>query len=112
MNIEQLYEKYGPLSMLRTPYRPFLSLKAPVLLGSADKQEIHFGGVETSSRTHGTFGGVLGTGLDVLLGRHFMLGTTVGFSAVTDFSEPFAGRKNYSSFEADINFSWIFGKGY
>jgi len=26
--------------------------------------------------------------------------------------EPFAGRKNYSGFEASINFSWIFGRGF
>ncbi len=53
-----------------------------------------------------------GIGADFMLGRRFMIGTMVGYDLLTDFPEPFAGRKNYSSFEASINLSWLFGRGF
>ena len=57
------------------------------------------------------FGGQLGGGLDVQMGRHFMVGIQGGFNLMNDFSEPLAGRKNYSGLELSIGASWLFGKG-
>ena len=105
-------KKYGPRSMLRTPLRPFLSLDAEALLASEDKTRSGVGGVATSSESLGAFGVVPGIGVDFLFGRRFMIGTMVGYNLLTDFPEPFTGRTNYSSFEASLNFSWVFGRGF
>lgn len=105
-------KKYGPGSLLRTPFRPFLSMDVQVTLGSHDWTTSGIEGVETGAETLGAFGVVLGTGADVMLGRHALLGTKVAYAALTDFPEPLAGRSNYSSFEATINVCWLFGKGF
>lgn len=104
--------KYLPRSALRTPYRPFVSLEAGALLGSEDKTEVGAStGVATSSTSLGAYGVEFGLGVDFLLGRRLMLGAKASYNLVTDFPEPFAGRKNYSSTEFGVNISWLFGKG-
>ena len=65
--------------------------------------------VETGVET--AFGGRLGGGTDVLLGRHFMVNASAGYNLVSDFSEPVGGRDNYSGFEMRVGVSWSFGWG-
>ncbi len=105
-------KKYGPYSMLKTPTRPYLSLGLEALVASVDRTSTGVGGVSTEARSLGAFGVVMGGGVDFLVRHRLMLGADVNYGAVTDFPEPFAGRKNYSGLEASVSFSWLFGKGF
>ena len=104
-------KRYGPGSMLRTSVRPFLSLDAEAVMASEDRTESGVSGVDVVADRFGAFGLVPGAGADFLLGNRFMVGTMAGYGLLTDFSEPFAGRRNYSGFEASVSLGWLFGRG-
>lgn len=55
-------------------------------------------------------GGHIGGGLDIQFHRDFMLGVRGGYNFMSDFSEPLAGRDNFSGFEMGVEISWIFGQ--
>ena len=59
-----------------------------------------------------TFGGFLGGGVDVLLGRRWSLGVSAGYNWMTDFSQTIGTRKNYSGVDVGIGIGWMWGKGY
>jgi hypothetical protein len=59
----------------------------------------------------GAFAGQLGGGVDIQLGRHFMLDTKAVYNLASDFREPLGGRKNYSGFEFSVGLNFLFGKG-
>ena len=56
-----------------------------------------------------TFGGYLGGGLDIQVGRHLMLGIQAGYNTMLDFSEPVGYEDNYSGVEFSAGFSVLFG---
>jgi len=83
-----------------------------VTMGSEDTNQVVGAQVSNDSSTMGAFGVEFGAGVDFLIARHFMLGSKAAYNMVTDFPEPLAGEKNYSSWEFAVNVSWLFGRGF
>jgi hypothetical protein len=104
--------KYLPVSLLRTPVRPFISLGGGALVGVEEQSVVSGAHVNASTSTMGAFGGELGLGVDVLLAHRFMLGAKGAYFAVTDFPEPLAGKDNYSGFELSVSFGFLWGRGF
>lgn len=103
--------RYLPASTLRTSFRPFLEGGFGTFIGGESGTGTDFG-VDVKAHSMAAFGGQIGGGADLLVGRRFMIGARGGFNLMTDFSEPLAGRKNYSGFELSIGLSWLFGRAY
>ena len=59
-----------------------------------------------------TFGGFVGGGADVLLGRRWSLGVSAGYNWMADFPETIGTRKNYSGVDVGVAVGWMWGKGY
>jgi hypothetical protein len=72
---------------------------------------------ETNSRvtenvkTLGTFGGYIGGGIDIQMGRYVMAGIRVGYNAMADFPERIGLKDNYSGFELSTGISLLLGRG-
>jgi hypothetical protein len=89
----------------------------PFLAGSLGP---YFGGTSTVEdepwddwtdwRGEAAFGGYVGAGFDVRLGRSWMLGISGGYNFMADFRHPIGGRVNYSSAEGGVGISWLFGE--
>jgi hypothetical protein len=75
--------------------------------GSVDESTAFVG-----TRAAMTFGGFVGGGADVLLGRRWSLGVSAGYRWMADFSETIGTRKNYSGIDVGIGIGWMWGKGY
>jgi hypothetical protein len=73
-------------------------------------KEVDFG-VTTHTKTLGTYGGYFGGGLDLQMGRNFMLGIAMGYHLMADFPEPLAGEENYSGIELGAGLSLLLGRG-
>ena len=97
-------------SSLESQVRPHLIVEVGPFIGSQTKEEVGLT-VVTESRSEMAIGSHLGAGTDFLLGRHFILGATVGYNLMTDFEQPIGGSKNYSGPEFSISFAYIFGSG-
>ena len=103
--------RYYPISStLESSWRPYLRAGVGPYIGSESKTEVNIQ-VIVESKTRTAFGGFLGTGLDILLSKSFILGLEGGYNLISDFSEPIGGRKNYSSGEFCIGISLLLGKG-
>jgi hypothetical protein len=68
--------------------------------------------VFAGTRVATTFGGTLGAGADVLIGRRWSLGVGAGYNWMADFPEPLGTRKNFSGFDAGVSIGWIWGRGH
>ena len=112
-NITQIFlgaKYYLPESTYGSNVRPFLSVSAGPVIGTINS--IQAGLITaTDSRTEATMGGNLGGGVDFILSRHFMLGSAVGYTLMSDFAESIGGSKNYSGPQFTISFGYLFGKG-
>jgi hypothetical protein len=82
------------------------------LLASDETSEVVAAQVSQGSKKHGAFGGELGLGVDFILAHRLMLGTKLSYNLLTDFSEPFAGRKNFSSLELCVSVGYLFGRAF
>jgi hypothetical protein len=102
--------RYYPLATPQSPLRPYLAGSAGPYIGVESTKGIGFG-VTVNTTTQGSFGGLLGGGLDIQMGRYMMADINVGYNIMKDFSEPLAGKKNYGGFEFGIGLSVLIGKG-
>lgn len=101
---------YFPASTFGSPWRPFVSAEVGPVVGTESRSEV--GAVLTNeSLTAGAFDARLGAGLDLQLGRTFMLGLTGGYHFMTDFADPIAGEKNHSGPDAGVSISLLIGRG-
>jgi hypothetical protein len=100
--------RYYPVTSTRSPLQPYFSLGMGPYIGVESTSQVGLQIIE-KTRVLGTFGGQLGGGLDLQLGRHFMAGINLGYNLMADFSEPLAGRENYNGFEASAGLSVLFG---
>lgn len=91
-----------------SPWRPYLTFGVGPYVGSESSSQVGTI-VVAESHTEQAVGGFAGIGVDVLLGRRFLLGTLAGFHGMSDFSDPIDGRKNYSAAAFSLNFSYLFG---
>ena len=65
----------------------------------------------TESRSVAAFGGYVGAGVDLRVGRSCMLSVGGGYRFMSDFSSPVGGRDNFSGWDGGLGVSWLFGKG-
>jgi len=100
--------RYYPAAASRMALQPYLAIGVGPYIGVESISRTGFG-ISEKTRVLGTFGGQLGGGLDLLLGRHFMVGVNLGYNLMADFPEPLAGRWNYSGFEASAGLSVLIG---
>lgn len=98
---------YLPKSTFKTSFRPYLAAGVGPYIGFEAKNEVGFQ-VVSESRTMTSFGGYLGGGLDIQLGRYLMVGANVGYNFMMDFSESLGGRDNYSGPEFGVGISLLF----
>jgi hypothetical protein len=101
---------YFPTSTIGSPWRPFVSAEAGPVVGTESRSEVG-AVVVNESVTAGAFDARLGAGLDIQLGRAFMLGLSGGYHFMTDFAEPIAGETNHSGPDAGVSISLLFGRG-
>ena len=101
---------YLPKSTFKTSFRPYLAAGIGPYIGFEAKNEVGLQVVQ-DSRTMTSFGGYLGGGLDIQLGRYLMVGANVGYNLMMDFSESLGGRDNYNGPEFGVGVSLLFGKG-
>jgi hypothetical protein len=59
-----------------------------------------------------TFGGFVGAGADVVLGRRWSLGVSGGYNWMADFPKALGTRKNFSGVDVGVSLGWMWGKGY
>jgi hypothetical protein len=88
-------------SALATALNPYLKAGAGPYIGSQVGP-----GIETLTAFGASFGG----GLDLRLSRRFFVFVEGGYHALTDFSNPVGGKKNYSGGEMSAGLAWQFGK--
>lgn len=105
-------KKYLPASTLKSNIRPFLTAGAGVFIGTITETSV--GPVVNVSvgETMGAFGGQIGGGVDIPMGRYFIMGSKIAYNLVSDFREPLGDRDNYSGLEFNISLGLMLGKGY
>jgi outer membrane protein W len=99
-----------PVSSTLTPLRPYVSAGVGPYLGIQSEKEINFGVVQ-NVKTLGTFGGYVGGGVDIQMGRHLMAGIQVGYNVMADFPEPIGLDRNYDGLAVSAGLSVLLGKG-
>jgi len=95
-----------PFSSARTPLRPYASAGVGPYIGVESYKETDIHIVE-NVKTLGSFGGYLGGGLDIQMGRHLMMGVHLGYNIMEDFPEPLGLEKNYSGVEVSAGISLL-----
>jgi hypothetical protein len=103
--------KYLPASTLRSGVRPYLTGGVGTFIGNVSKTETG-PTVNVTSETMGAFGGQFGGGIDLPMGKYFIIGAKAAYNLVSDFREPLGGRKNYSGSEFSVSLGLMLGKGY
>jgi len=93
-----------------SPWKPYISVGLGPVRGHVSRVEVGIQ-VVTESRTETAFGGHVGGGLDIQLGRLIMLGASGSYYLMTDFKEALDDRKNFSGPEFGISLSFLFGRG-
>lgn len=104
------FKYYFLKSSLERSTRPFLKLSLGPYIGEQSSESAGTV-VLIEKRTEVAYGGHAGFGVDIVTGKHFMLGVNTGYNFMTDFSEPIGGSKNYSGPGFAFSFSWLFGSG-
>lgn len=87
--------------------KPYLTGSIGPYIGSGVEVRAY----RTRTQTVVSPGGHVGGGLDIQFHRDFILGIRGGYNFMSDFSQPIAGRDNFSGFEMGVEISWVFGKG-
>jgi hypothetical protein len=92
--------------------RPYLAAAAGPYVGGSSVTSIGTSDrAVTENRSRVTFGGRLGGGVAVRLGRSWMVDLGGGYNLTSSFSRPVSGRDNYNGFEMGVSVSWLFGGG-
>lgn len=99
--------RYYPFSAPRAPIHPYLTASIGPYLGVESEKRAEFLQVAKTTTILGSVGGYLGGGLDLLMGRHFMVGIHVGYNLMADFREDLAGRRNYGGVEYGAGISVV-----
>jgi len=91
-----------------TTAKPFVNGAAGPFIGHQQKTEEEIGTVLVESRSQTVIGGQLGGGIDIFMGRYFMMDVAAGYNFMSDFDEPIGGSRNYSGPEFNFGLSFIF----
>lgn len=103
-------KQYFPRSTYGTSVRPYVKAAIGPYLGHQSLTLVD-SYVTIESRSRAAFGGILGGGVDFVIGRHFATGMAIGYNLMTDFDKPIGGSINYSGPEFSFGFSYLFGRG-
>jgi len=95
----------------RKTVKPYLAAGLGPVIGTAAGISSGPSGAVVGTRMLGALGGILGGGVDVMLGRSCSVGLSAGYDWMADFAEPLGGRRNYSGAEVTLSVGWLFGKG-
>lgn len=102
--------RHYPLSFVDSSLQPFLEAGAGPYFGVESwKQDVWC--CDSTTRTESTFGGYIGGGLDVQMGRHLVADFNVGYNLMADFPNRIAGEDNYSGVEIGVGISVLLGQG-
>ena len=102
--------QYFPRSTYGSSVRPYVKALVGPYFGHQSITVVNTY-VTVESRSQAAMGGILGGGVDFVLGRHFATGMGIGYNLMTDFDEPIGGSVNYSGPEFSFGFSYLFGRG-
>ncbi len=104
---------YLPQSRPYSAFRPYLSAAAGAFIGTDEYGEESCCGCDEYSEVHTmtVAGARLGGGVDLLMGRRFMVGLTGGYNFAEKFPRAIGGRRDYSGSEFGLSFSYLFGGG-
>lgn len=99
---------YGPPSTYRYRTRPYLIVAVGPYIGS---QTLVQGWNNSSlyANTETTLGALLGAGIDLILGSHFITGISLGYHLMADFDLPIGGLYNYNGPMLTIGLGYLFG---
>jgi outer membrane protein W len=97
--------RFYPTTYL-SPLRPYVTVGVGPYIGIEDSKECDTRMVKTTE-VLGTFGGHVGVGFDIQMGRHFMLGVNAGYNLMVDFQEPLGGEKNFNGVEFGAGISLL-----
>jgi hypothetical protein len=92
--------------------RPYLTGMVGPYIGSGTSTSSALPGSLVETKVLAAPGAYLGAGVDFRIGGHFMLGVGVGADLPANFSEDLAGTKDYRSFQMNVTFGWVWGKGH
>ena len=97
---------------LRTnPVKLYLAGGLGPVVGAHTGASIDSSTVFAGTRAAMTFGGFVGAGADVLLGRSCSIGVSAGYNWMADFSVAIGTRKNYSGLDVGVAIGWMLGRG-
>jgi hypothetical protein len=99
-----------PISSARTPLRPYVSAGIGPYMGIQSHRDLNYHSVE-NVKTLGSFGGYVGGGIDIQMGRHLMAGVHAGYNLMADFREPIGLEDNYEGLVVTAGLSVLLGKG-
>jgi outer membrane protein W len=102
--------RFYPVSSALTPLRPYVSAGIGPYLGIQSEKEVN-DDIVANVKTLGSFGGYLGGGVDIQMGRHLMAGIHVGYNVMADFAEPIGLDRNYNGVAVSAGLSVLLGKG-
>jgi len=97
---------------LRTnPWKLYLAAGLGPVVGAHTGGSIDSSTVFAGTRVATSFGGFVGAGADVLLGRRWSIGVSAGYNWMADFSETIGTRKNYGGLDVGVAIGWLWGRG-
>src|SRR5512139_817656 len=97
---------------LRTkPVKLYLAAGLGPVVGTHTGGSLDSSTVFAGTRVATTFGGFVGAGADVLLGRRWSIGVSAGYNWMADFSEPIGTRRDYSGLDVGVAIGWMWGRG-
>jgi hypothetical protein len=109
----QIGARWNPFAV-RNPasaIKPYVSASIGPYIGDSVGSFAGSGTAGSGVQTEMTVGGVVGGGLDLHMGRPFVIGVDAGYRWMADFSHLIGARDNYSGGEVAITFGFLFGKG-
>lgn len=105
VNAVMIGARFYPFASL-APLRPYISVGVGPYIGVDDRKHRDFRW-ENHTTVLGTFGGHVGIGIDLQMGRHVMLGLHTGYNLMADFEEPLAGEDNFGGVEVGAGISLL-----
>jgi hypothetical protein len=99
--------RWYPPNLGSPTVKPYVTASLGPYIGSGVEVRAY----RTKTLTVVSPGGHVGGGLDIQFHRDFILGVRGGYNFMSDFSQPLAGRDNFSGFEMGVEISWVFGQG-
>ena len=107
------FRLYWPQSRPYSAMRPYFSAGAGPFMGTIEYREDEPCDCDSYEEVDHTavFGARVGGGVDLLMGRNFMIGFNGGYVFADEFENPVGGRYDYSGSEFGMSFSVLFGRG-